>query len=172
MATLLSSKNITIMLFLFIGICYMVYFIYTNVFSKSDKTEHFMTDDYQARMEVMKVFDLVLNRSPTPEELKKYQEHKNEQDILVHVLKDFKSKLTVQEEQSLLDTAKVMQEQEEYPMPQPEPAPMMQQTKEPYANNKTNDEQNDEKVCMNKYYIKQLLDDLQNKIDSVRVLLG
>jgi hypothetical protein len=67
--------------------------VYIYVLLKDDsKKEHFTTEEseYDARVETIKIFDLVVNRKPTPEEIDKYSAFQNEQDILQNVLKDFK----------------------------------------------------------------------------------
>lgn len=179
----LSSTHIYIAIFMVIAIAYAVYFTYTQ-FIKKRNTEHFVDEEYQARIEVMKVFDLVLNRKPTPEEINTYSEFKNEQDILVQVLKDFKTNspsTTVQEEEpssllALLDKTSTDAITAEETKPAEAKYDMVEvplsvtvtqkikQIKEAYTD--------DDKVCMNKYFIKQILDDLQAKIDSVRVLVS
>lgn len=72
----------------------MVFFVVlgtcTTVFlGQSQKREHFETDpEYKARMSVMKVFDLVDQRSPTMDEIVKYSAFKNEQDIMLALTND------------------------------------------------------------------------------------
>jgi len=186
---LLSSTHIYMIVFLIIAGAYAVYFGYREVYKKRN-TEHFVDEEYAARIEVMKVFDLVLNKKPTPEEIKKYSEYKNEQDILLHVLKDYKKdapkpeKINVIEEEALhLHAAhnsltgklarNVIEEEskhdvkidkyKEIPL-QVSVSQRVQELKELYTQ--------DDKICMNKNYIKQMLDDWQAKIDSLRVLVS
>lgn len=60
------------------------------------RTEHFDTDpEYHARMNVMKVFDLVDQRSPTLNEITKYSAFKNEQDIMLALTNDKLNKARV-----------------------------------------------------------------------------
>lgn len=65
-----------------------------------DLREHFTEQDmsiaqqeqnYSARLTVIDVFDAFLKRNPTPSEINKYSVFKNEQDILMAVMKDYPS---------------------------------------------------------------------------------
>lgn len=149
MKTLLTKTNVYILIFLIIAFVYLGWVVVQNV---RNKTEHFVSDDYQSRMYVMKVFDLVLNRNPTPEEIEKYVVLGNEQDILVAVLKDFNKtqKNTIEEEMQ----RQVVEEDIKSVLP----------VKETF-DDKSN------KVCLDKAYIRDLLDDLTNKINTVRMLI-
>ena len=96
----MASMTINLVLFVLIivAICYIIYVSYK---SNNHLKEHFSNDtSYDARLETMKVFELVLNRKPTPDEIDKYSKYKNEQDILVHVLSDFKSTVTSEQADS------------------------------------------------------------------------
>lgn len=68
----------------------LIYLVYITIYvpSKGSK-EHFVTDEYESRMQVMKIFDMILSRKPSAEEIDKYSKFGNEQDILVNVLKDY-----------------------------------------------------------------------------------
>lgn len=86
-----SPTKVYIFLFLFVVIGYGVVIINRSL-KRSDKDmEHFVEQnpEYKYRLEVMKVFDLYMNRNPTPEEINKYAGIQNEQDILLTILKDF-----------------------------------------------------------------------------------
>lgn len=78
-------------MFLFgaIVIAYILFITVKMMNQKGSKFEHFEDASYNYRMEVMKVFDLYLNRNPTTEEIDKYSALKNEQDILTKILTDF-----------------------------------------------------------------------------------
>lgn len=112
----MSKQNIILLIFLFIGLMYLLWIAF-KMFQKSFcslpvKTvqEHFTTTEeetpavssedthYKNRMNVMKVFDTVLNRKPTSAELETYSAISNEQDLLVKVLADHKSDVVVKEE--------------------------------------------------------------------------
>ena len=87
---MISKSNLILVLFLAIAICYLIWTLYAAFCKKP--TEHFTSetlDDYEARMTVMKIFDTVLHRKPTPDEIDKYAKVTNEQDMLVAVLTDF-----------------------------------------------------------------------------------
>lgn len=87
---MISKSNLILVLFLAIAICYLLWTLYAAFCKKP--TEHFTSetlDDYEARMTVMKIFDTVLHRKPTPDEIDKYAKVTNEQDMLVAVLTDF-----------------------------------------------------------------------------------
>ena len=80
------------MLFIVIIIGYSIFLIIRSLNRTSPVgAEHFIQEnpDYQYRMEVMKVFDLYLNRNPTNDEIEKYSKLKNEQEILLAFLRDF-----------------------------------------------------------------------------------
>jgi hypothetical protein len=86
----MSTLNIILCIVLIVVIMYLIYIVMKHRSTK----EHFTTEEessYDARMETMKIFELVLNRKPTTEEIGKYSQFQNEQDILVQVLQDFKS---------------------------------------------------------------------------------
>lgn len=88
---MLSKVKVYVIIFTVVLIAYMIFIMYRYNTSKLRSEEHFTApdSDYQARMYVMKVFDLVLNRKPTQEEIAKFSSYKNEQDILLHVLKTY-----------------------------------------------------------------------------------
>ena len=86
----MSTLNIILGVVLVAIIVYLVYIVVKHRNTK----EHFTTEEesaYDARLETMKIFDLVLNRKPTTDEITKYSQFQNEQDILVQVLQDYKS---------------------------------------------------------------------------------
>jgi hypothetical protein len=86
----MSTLNIILCVVLVAVIVYLVYILAKHRNTK----EHFTTEEessYDARLETMKIFDLVLNRKPTADEIDKYSQFHNEQDILVQVLQDYKS---------------------------------------------------------------------------------
>ena len=88
-----TTVNLALFILIIVAVAYIIYMWYVS--SKNHLREHFSNDtSYDARLETMKVFELVLNRKPTPDEIDKYSKYKNEQDILVHVLSDFKSTVT------------------------------------------------------------------------------
>ena len=88
-----TTVNLALFILILVAVAYIIYVSYVS--SKNHLREHFSNDtSYDARLETMKVFELVLNRKPTPDEIDKYSKYKNEQDILVHVLSDFKSTVT------------------------------------------------------------------------------
>ena len=93
---MLNKAKVYVMIFTGVLIVYMIFIIYRYNISKTQSEEHFTAQDdgYQARMYVMKVFDLVLNRKPTTEEITKFSAYKNEQDILLNVLKTYSIKST------------------------------------------------------------------------------
>jgi hypothetical protein len=88
-----TPYKVYVMLFMIIFIAYGT-FIIVKVFNRKNVDyEHFKVSEedstYQYRMEVIKIFDMYLHRNPTPEEIDKYSELKNEQEILLAVLRDF-----------------------------------------------------------------------------------
>lgn len=88
---MLTKTNVILFIFLLVAIAYLVYLLKISFVSKNTE-EHFVVEEdstYESRMYVMKVFDLVMNRKPTAEEVSKYSALKNEQDILVAVMNDF-----------------------------------------------------------------------------------
>lgn len=86
-----SPTKVYIILFVLVILGYGVFVISKSLKKNSQNLEHFAEEnpDYKYRLEVMKVFDLYMNRNPTPEEITKYASIKNEQDLLLTILKDF-----------------------------------------------------------------------------------
>ena len=86
-----SPEKIYLVLFVLVIIGYTVFIIMRTMKKSTVDVEHFVESnpDYQYRMEVIKVFDLYMNRNPTPDEIQKYAQLKNEQEILLAFLKDF-----------------------------------------------------------------------------------
>lgn len=111
----MSKQNIILLIFLFIGLLYLLWIAFKMFQKKFCSTplmgktvqEHFTTEEetpsaiddlnYSNRMNVMKVFDTVLNRKPTSAELEKYSSISNEQDLLVKVLADHKTDVVKEE---------------------------------------------------------------------------
>ena len=85
-----TPVKVYVMLFVLVTLGYLTYFILRSL-KNSSEVEHFMEEnpDYKYRLEVMKVFDLYLNRNPSSEEIDKYSVLRNEQDILLTIMKDF-----------------------------------------------------------------------------------
>ena len=81
------------LLFALVIVAYGAFMIMKSLNKSITEVEHFVEEapdaDYKYRLEVMKVFDLYLNRNPTAEEIGKYAILRNEQDILLAILKDF-----------------------------------------------------------------------------------
>lgn len=86
---MLTKKNAILFCFLLIAIFYLVWILFStmqNKFCKTNVAEHFT--EYESRMNVMKVFESVMNRKPTQEEIDKYFVIENEQDMLIAVMAD------------------------------------------------------------------------------------
>jgi hypothetical protein len=83
---------------------------------RDDFKEHFTSgneEDYNSRLTVIDVFDAFLKRNPTPAEITKYSVYKNEQDILMAVMKDYPNE--VEKNQELVyKNNQVVQEEEFY----------------------------------------------------------
>jgi hypothetical protein len=102
-----KNYKIYIVIFSIIAIGYLVYFTTMSTPFKLTTTEHFTTDEqYESRLHVIKVFDGYLHRNPTMEEIKKYSEFTNEQDILTNVMKDYNT-------ETYTDSPDVVVEEEE-----------------------------------------------------------
>lgn len=103
----MSKENLILLIFLFIGALYLLWIIFQLLQKNfcNKRVEHFTTiepepeaksehvvkdEEYNSRMDVIKVFDTVLHRKPTSEEIEKYSVIENEQDLLVKILSDFK----------------------------------------------------------------------------------
>jgi hypothetical protein len=84
----MDKINIYLLLTLVIILAYVL--VYFFVIRKNSK-EHFTTEqnDYESRLQVMKVFDMIVKRKPTTEEVEKYSKINNEQDLLVQILQDY-----------------------------------------------------------------------------------
>jgi hypothetical protein len=61
-------------------------------FTEDEKKEEEHRDDdkYNVRMNVMKVFNAIVDRKPTPEEIDKFSNTRNEQDLIADIYKAFK----------------------------------------------------------------------------------
>lgn len=90
----LSRGKVYIIVFLVLGILYITFWSLRISKDVPRHTAEHFEDSYQYRMEVMKVFDMYMNRNPTTDELDKYASLKNEQDILTSILKDFNISVT------------------------------------------------------------------------------
>jgi hypothetical protein len=101
----LATENIILLVLFVIATVYLLWELYERYIRT--KKEHFTADqpatstdtvqnpaEYQARMTVMKVFDTVLKRKPTTDEIDKYSKISNEQDILIAILADYNVKST------------------------------------------------------------------------------
>jgi len=86
-----SPIKVYILLFALLIICYGAFVIHRSLNKQSIDVEHFVEEhpDYRFRMETIKIFDLYLNRNPTPDEINKYASLRNEQEILLAFFKDF-----------------------------------------------------------------------------------
>ena len=89
----MNKQNVILLIFLIVGIAYLAWIVYSGY--KGD-FEHFTTTaasetpDYNARMNVLKVFDTILHRKPTISEIDAYsKKFNNEQDLLSAVVTDF-----------------------------------------------------------------------------------
>ena len=102
-----KNYKIYIVIFSIIAIGYLVYFTTMSTPFKLTTAEHFTTDEqYESRLHVIKVFDGYLHRNPTMDEIKKYSEFTNEQDILTNVMKDYNT-------ETYTDSPDVVVEEEE-----------------------------------------------------------
>lgn len=86
-----SKNNIILAAFLIVAVLYLGYSVYATYFYKEHFVDGQHLNDYEARMHVMTVFDTVLKRKPTADEIDKYALITNEQDMLVAVLADYKA---------------------------------------------------------------------------------
>lgn len=85
-----TPLKVYVILFLCVFIVYGILIITRALNKHSVEVEHFEENpDYQYRMEVIKIFDLYMNRNPTPDEISKYAQLHNEQEILLAFLRDF-----------------------------------------------------------------------------------
>lgn len=81
----IDKVSLYLLVLLVIVLVFLLYFYYYK-----PTKEHFTAEEsYDSRMTVMKVFEMVLDRKPTPDEIEKYSSYKNEQDILLQILQDF-----------------------------------------------------------------------------------
>lgn len=191
----ISPLNISLICLLGFAVLYLFFMIVKN---NTTQTEHFENEDYGARLDVMKVFDLVLSRKPSKEEIDKYSVYKSEQDILLHVLQDFQgqgksstspntttstnapsSDTAMQSSDTTAPSSKTPVDSESQPtVPTQEELDSAVTTLSEVFQKKKPDDSiipnmslDGEKVCMNKHYVNQMLDDIQAKIDVVRVFL-
>lgn len=167
-----SKGNIYIMLFIFIGLAYVLFLVYQNVYA--NQKEHFeepVNDkQYKANLQVIKVFDVVLNRKPTNEELEKYGKSENEQDILIAVMNDFKNGAKPKE-----PVAQPIKAPETVQTPAPESKPEVKEEtsfatsfKEAY-DNIVNEET--ARVCLNKADLVNMLTNLSQQVNSFMALV-
>lgn len=72
----------------------IAYLLFVNVKHVSKGvTEHFVEDSkYKNRLNVMKIFDAVLNRKPTLAEIEKFSETDNEQNMLDNIVNQYTGK--------------------------------------------------------------------------------
>ena len=69
-------------------------FLVSNHFTEDDTTPVTEeSDEYASRLNVMKVFDAVLNRKPTVDEIKQYEITNNEQDLVSQVYENYQNEI-------------------------------------------------------------------------------
>ena len=97
---MITPLNIILICLIIAAIAYLTY----NIYKKNNpKYEHFTEDDttpvteesdeYASRLNVMKVFDAVLNRKPTVDEIKQYEITNNEQDLISQVYENYQNEI-------------------------------------------------------------------------------
>ena len=99
----LTKQNAILSLFLLLALAYLVWTIVIFVKSRNMRsTEHFtemelasdsISTAYDARLTTINVFQQVIGRKPTAEEITQYSMHGNEQDILTAIM-DNKSNIS------------------------------------------------------------------------------
>lgn len=155
----MSNVNIFLIVLFVIGLGYLMWVAF-NMMQKSycgKVKEHFTeteeeiviedtdSEEYKSRLNVMKVFDTILHRKPTTEELAKYSKISNEQDILVEVLKD-------------------------YPIP-PTPTESESETQEEFVSSETKEETYTISSEISKRSILKKLDNIVYDVEAIKKLL-
>lgn len=190
MATKLPSKN-TVYFYIFGALILLVISVIAYVYFKNLKPttqEHFVEDDYEARLHVMKIFDLVLNRKPTSEEIDKYSKFHNEQDILLQIIKDFKSNDSIVQEESVqeekkdeLNTTETFEESKSNDdisnsfgditsMLKEKAKKLVKQLDETVKEKYIDDTQND-KICFKKRDVHDMISKLQSELDKIKLMV-
>ena len=87
MMKLVNKKNTILSIFLIVAIAYLIW----SLFSVRAHNEHFTVDqpstaEYNARLYTIKIFENVIGRKPTPEEITQFSKLDNEQDILTAIM--------------------------------------------------------------------------------------
>ena len=84
----ISQTNLILIIILVCATLLLVYIVY----SKKKNMEHFSSPEsgtkYENRMNVMKIFNTVLDRKPTLKEIEKYADIDNEHDMLNAIMAD------------------------------------------------------------------------------------
>ena len=161
-----------------------------NVYIKKqpqDTKEHFVEDDYEARLHVMKIFDLILGRKPTSEEIDKYATFHNEQDILLQIIKDYKSNETKEENTIQEENTEVTNATETFEETKPsddltssfgditamlkEKAKNMVKQLDQTVKEKYIDDSQQDKICFKKKDIHDMLINLQAELDKIKTLV-
>ena len=167
----MTKTNVILIIFLLVAVMYLVYII-VYAYKKSKTEEHFVTEEvtpeaedqsgkgYESRMYVMKVFDLVMNRKPTTEEIAKYSILGNEQDILVAVLKEFNKTDPAAPSGSASVSEEIVQG-EEVNLPV-----KAEELYEDVASNLSN------KVCIDKSKLTSIHKEMSDKLDQLNNLLN
>ena len=188
---MLNKAKVYLLIFSMILLAYVAFILYKFYNSKhARQEEHFTVEEesaqaqaYQARMHVMKVFDFVLNRKPTSEEITRFSAFKNEQDILINVLKVYavgKSAETTEEESMFNVVQEEMATIATIATPPPSVSPIPdvpvsqvgQVGPEHYAEPDYYDQAKvPDKVCISRNQLVGFLDDLSRKIEQVRRLI-
>lgn len=83
------DSKILFFVFLVLFIIVFLFIIFKSTTANKKETFEDSSDSYQARLNVIDVFDSYLKRNPTPKEINKYSSYKNEQDILSAVTNDY-----------------------------------------------------------------------------------
>lgn len=148
-----SKLTVVLLMFLLIALIYLFYILYLTLF-KNKHVEHFDSPEtYDADLNVMNVFEKVLNRKATDSEIAKYRKYKNEQDILINVIKDYDigKKDKVQPEMII---------EEHVTMP-------TNRKIEKYIEDPT-----DSKICIKKDVLNKFLGDIDEKIAFLRQIVA
>lgn len=95
--------NIVLSFVMCVAVAFLIYTLIKNDDSKehfteeeqpADKVEEEETDkDYQSRLNVMKVFDAVLNRKPSIDEITSFAKIPNEQDMVTEVYEKYQDEI-------------------------------------------------------------------------------
>lgn len=162
----MNKQNAILLVFLLLAAMYLAYLLYNSSISNiSSSREHYVEpgypSDYDARLNVMKVFEAVLKRKPSIEEISKYASISNEQDLLARLMLDFSETYVNEESREYPDAATSISDA---PPSMSHPVPTLQTVSEPQPIQRVLTPADIESI-------RRILENIESQIASIRTFV-